>query len=396
MKNKHPLMSNNIDRDDLNILIKYLKKNNPRLTQGSKVMEFERKWSNWLGVKYSVFVNSGSSANLLSLTALKIANNLKKNTKNEIIVSPLNWISDIASIIQNNFKPIFVDINLKNLCLDTNKCIKKINKNTAGVLLSHIQGFNGLDDKLLSFLKKKSIPLIEDVCESHGAIYKNKKIGTFGLISNFSFYYAHHMSTIEGGMICTDDYETYKTIRMLRSHGLLRESNDSNFMKKNINKHNDLNKDFIFIHPSYNVRNTELNAVIGINQLKKLDKNIKIRNKNHKFFLNNLNDQFYFCDFDLEGSSNYAFNLILKKPNKNLMEKIKKILDKNNIEYRQGSAGGGNQLRQPYLKKYFKKNYYKNFPNTDHIHKYAMYIGNYPELPKEKIIKLCNLLNSAA
>ena len=203
------------------------------------------------------------------------------------------------------------------MCLDTEEVIKKINRNTKGVLLSHIQGFNGLNEKLLNCLNKKSIPLIEDVCESHGAKFKNKKLGSFGNMSNFSFYYAHHMSTIEGGMICTNDKATYLILRMLRAHGLLRESNDKEFISKNIKKYQNLNKDFIFMYPAYNVRSTELNAIIGINQLKKLDKNIKIRNQNHKLFLNNLNKEIYFTEFNLKGSSNYALNLILKKPNKN-------------------------------------------------------------------------------
>ena len=112
-------------------------------------------------------------------------------------------------------------------------------------------------------------------------------------------------------------------------------------------------------------------------------------------FLNNLNKEIYFTDFDLVGSSNYAFNLILRKPNKKLFTKIKSILDKNKIEYRQGSAGGGNQLRQPYLNNYFNKNFYKKFKNTEHIHEYGMYIGNYPDLKKDKILKLCKLLNLA-
>ncbi len=383
-------MQNNIDQDDLDILIKYLKKPKSRLTQGQNVAKFEKLWSKWLGVKYSVFVNSGSSANLLSLTCLKIQNGI-----GEIIVSPLNWVSDISSIIQNNFKPVFVDIDPKTMCIDTNEVIKKINKNTKGVLLSHIQGFNGLNEKLLNVLNKNNIPLIEDVCESHGARFKKRKLGSFGKISNFSFYYAHHISTIEGGMICTNDKNTYLILRMLRAHGLLRESNDKNFIANNIKNNVNLNKDFIFMYPAYNVRNTELNAVIGINQLKKLDKNIKIRNQNHNLFLNNLNREIYFTDFDLVGSSNYAFNLILRKPNKKLFTKIKSILDKNKIEYRQGSAGGGNQLRQPYLNNYFNKNFYKKFKNTEHIHEYGMYIGNYPDLKKDKILKLCKLLNLA-
>src|SRR6056300_424767 len=201
----HPLMENNITKEEVNKVIYFLKKNKKRIfTQSKKVKEFESKWSKWLGVKYSVFVNSGSSANLITLLALKILKG-----KGEIIAPTLTWISDIASVIQNGFKPVFVDINPKNLSMDENEIFKKINKRTKAVFLSHIQGFNGLSENLLKFLKKNKIELIEDVCESHGAKFKNKKLGTYGWTSNFSFYYAHHMSTIEGGMICTNDKKAY-------------------------------------------------------------------------------------------------------------------------------------------------------------------------------------------
>ena len=198
MKNKikFPLMQNNILKQDIDKVIKFLKKSSI-LTQNKEVLKFEKIWSKWLGVKYSVFVNSGSSANLLSIQLLK----LKYPKGGEVIVPPLTWSSDIASLIHCGFKPVFVDIDLNTLGMNTNLIISKINKNTRAVFLSYIQGFNCLTKKLYDYLKMKKIVLIEDVCESHGAKFKNKKLGTFGWTSNFSFYYAHHMSTIEGGMI---------------------------------------------------------------------------------------------------------------------------------------------------------------------------------------------------
>ena len=268
MKFSHPLMHNNLTASDRKAAIKLLKTKNIILTQSKNVKKFEQTWSKWLGVKYSVFVNSGSSANLLTISILKI---LYK--KNEIIVPTLAWVSDINSVIQNNFKPVFVDINSKNLCMDEDEIIKKINKKTLAVFLTHVQGFNGLSDRLLTFLKRKKILLIEDVCESHGATFKNKKLGTFGLISNFSFYYAHHMSTIEGGMICTNNRRIYELARMLRSHGMTRESNNYSFEKKMIKKYSNLSPKFIFLYPAYNFRNNEIGATIGLNQLKSLDKN---------------------------------------------------------------------------------------------------------------------------
>ena len=390
MKNfSHPLMDNNITNDDVNFLISFLKKNKKKIfTQSTKVKEFEKKWSKWLGTKYSVFVNSGSSANLLSLQVLKIIYG-----NGEVIVPPLTWISDIASVIQNGFKPVFVDINPKNLCMDENQILKKINSKTKAVFLTHVQGFNGLSNNLLKILKKKKIVLLEDVCESHGAVFNKKKLGSFGLMSNFSFYYAHHMSTIEGGMICTNDKSVYELLKVLRSHGMLRECGNSYFEKKEIKKNPKLSPKFIFLYPAYNLRNTEMPAVIGINQLKRLDKNNAIRTKNLKIFLEKLDEKIYRTDFEVKGSSNYAFPLVLKKANfknRDLLEKVMKI---NKIEFRRGNAGGGNQLRQPYLKKYAKNINLKNFKEVDHIHFFGYYIGNYPSLKKDKILKICKILN---
>ena len=187
-----PLMENNITREDIDVVIKFLNED-PILTQSKNVKTFEEEWSKWLGVKYSVFVNSGSSANLITLSALKQTSGL-----GEIIVPALTWVSDIASVIQTGYTPVFVDINPKNLCMDEYEIIKKINKKTKAVFITYVQGFNGLTDNLLRVLEAERVPLIEDVCESHGATYKGAKLGSLGLMSNFSFYYAHHMSTIEG------------------------------------------------------------------------------------------------------------------------------------------------------------------------------------------------------
>ena len=200
----HPLMTNNITKADLQNVISFLRKKNPILTQSKNVRKFELEWSKWLNVKYSVFVNSGSSANLLSIAILK-----KYYSSGEIIVPALTWISDITSVILNGYKPVFVDINLNNLSMNEDEIFKKINKKTRAIFITHAQGFNGLSKKLIKYMKEKKIILIEDVCESHGAKLNNKKLGTFGLMSNFSFYYAHHMSTIEGGMICTNDEKIY-------------------------------------------------------------------------------------------------------------------------------------------------------------------------------------------
>ena len=391
MKNfNHPLMDNNIEQSDINAIIKFLKQNKKRIfTQSKKVKEFELKWSKWLGVKYSVFVNSGASANLLSISALKILYGT-----GEIIVPTLTWISDIASVIQNNFKPIFVDINPKNLSMNEKMVINKISNKTKAVFLTHAQGFNGLSTNLINVLKKKNIPLIEDVCESHGAIFKNKKLGTYGLMSNFSFYYAHHMSTIEGGMICTNNKKIYELLKILRSHGMVRESGNPKFEESMIKKYPELSPKFIFLYPAYNVRNNEISAVIGLNQLKRLDTNNQIRIKNLELFLKNIDGNKYRNNYSLSGSCNYAFPLVLKKKNIKNRDLLEKILIKNKIEFRRGNAGGGNQLRQPYLRQNVKNINFRNFKEVDHIHFFGYYIGNYPSLKKGKILKICKILNN--
>jgi CDP-6-deoxy-D-xylo-4-hexulose-3-dehydrase len=385
-----PLMQNNISKMDLEKVIQHLQSDNPILTQSKNVALFEEEWSKWLGVKYSVFVNSGSSANLLTIFALK----QKYPEGGEVIVPPLTWSSDIFSVLIAGFKPVFVDIDPLHLGMHDQGIINALNENTRAVFLTHAQGFSALSDKLLNALEEKDIHLIEDVCESHGAKHNGKKLGSFGWVSNFSFYYAHHLSTIEGGMICTNDEKLYQIFRMLRSHGMVRESTCSETKSQYQNDHPDLNPDFIFAFPAFNVRNTEIGAIIGRSQLKRLDQNNELRSKNLETFLANIDSKKFRTDFKTEGSSNYAFNLILNDADDQLVERVMNRMRQEKIEFRRGSAGGGNQLRQPYLRKNIEQKL-KDFPNVDHIHFYGFYIGNFPSLETEKVLQLCSALNDA-
>ena len=204
-------------------VISFLKKSEV-LTQSHEVQMFEKLWSKWLGVKYSVFVNSGSSANLLSIQLLK----LKYPQGGEVIVPPLTWSSDIASLIHCGFKPVFVDINPQTLGMDISQVLEKLNDQTRAVFLTHVLGYNALEQELLDELNKRNIPLIEDCCEAHGATYEGRRVGSIGWASNFSFYYAHHLTTIEGGMICTNNKKLYEI--------LIDKLNPK--ISKNIGKHN--------------------------------------------------------------------------------------------------------------------------------------------------------------
>lgn len=387
---KLPLMRNNILREDLDAVIEYLKQEDPILTHGANVRAFETEWSEWLGVKHSVFVNSGSSANLLTMAILRI----RHPGGGEVIVPPLTWVSDVAAILQNGFAPVFADIDPRTLAMDPAQVLAKINDKTRAVFLTHAQGFDGLTDGLVRELQRRNIPLIEDVCESHGATHNGKKLGSIGWISNFSFYYAHHMSTIEGGMVCTDDPMVYQQVRMLRSHGMVREASDPAVLAAYQLANPELNPDFIFAFAAYNARNTEIGGVMGRSQLKRLDKNVKRRTANLQRFLKKIDPNKYRTDFKLEGSSNYAFNLVLKKPDDDLVQRLMQRMRDSGVEFRRGSAGGGNQIRQPYLKGIVPIDHHREFPETEHIHFYGFYIGNFPDLQDEEVDELCKIVNS--
>jgi len=386
---KYPLMRNNVSRSDLDAVIEHLKTDDPILTNGPKVREFETAWSQWLGVRHSVFVNSGSSANLLSMTVLK----MRYPEGGEVILPPLTWVSDVSSVLQSGFKPVFCDIELSTLAMQPDEILSKITDKTRAIFLTHAQGFNGLSDQLIETLDQRGIALIEDVCESHGVTHNGEKAGSIGWMSNFSFYYAHHMTTIEGGMICTNDDDVHQELRMLRSHGMVREASDPELKANYAKLYPELNSDFIFAFPAYNVRNTEIGAIMGLEQLLRLDEMVEKRTLNLNRFLANINSDKYFVDFKVEGSSNYAFNLILKDADKDAAEKLMSRLNEAGVEFRRGSAGGGNQVRQPYLQGIVSEDHHKSFPVTEHIHFYGFYIGNFPDLKMVEIDEICNAIN---
>ena len=383
-----PLMDDNINREDVNSVIDFLNQDPiPKLTNGPKVVEFEKQWSEWVGVKHSLFVNSGASANELTMLALKYMYG-----DGEVIVPPLTWISDISSVLFAGFRPVFVDVNFDNLSFDLNKLKEAITPRTRAIFLTHVLGINGLTDELLKLCKDKNILLIEDVCESHGTTFKGKKVGSFGYASNFSFYFAHHMSTIEGGMVCTNDDKLYQMCRALRSHGMMREMTDDTMKQEIIEKYPDLNPDFIFIGPAHNFRSTEINAVIGLNQLPRLDDNNKKRISNFNHFISNLNAEKYVTELRTAGQCNYAFIVIMRDDSFDMRDKIEATLKEKGIEFRRGLSGGGNQMRQPFMTQF---NYnLDNYPNIEHIHNFSWYIGNYPSLPQEKIDYLLEVLNN--
>jgi CDP-4-dehydro-6-deoxyglucose reductase, E1 len=387
---RFPLMRNNIAREDLDAVIRHLQQDDPILTNGPNCAAFEAEWSEWLGVRHSVFVNSGASANMLSMAVLKI----RHPEGGEVIVPPLTWISDVATVLQNGFTPVFADIDRRTLGMDTDAILARLTPRTRAVFLTHAQGFDALTDRLLAELAARGIPLIEDVCESHGATHGGRRLGSLGWMSNFSFYYAHHLSTIEGGMVCTDDPKVYQQLRMLRSHGMVRELNDADLKATYIATHPELNPDFIFAYPAFNMRNNEIGGIMGRSQLRRLDANVARRTQNLHRFLDRIDARRYQTDFAVEGSSNYAFNLVMNEADPDFVARLMDAMREAGIEFRRGSAGGGNQVRQPYLRGIVPPDHHLAFPQCEHVHFYGFYIGNFPDLRDDEIDVVCRVVNA--
>jgi len=381
-----PLINDNISQTDREILADFCL-NGERFTNGPKVKEFESLWSDWLGVKYSVMVNSGASANYISIAMVK-----ELVGEGEIIVPPLGWVSDISSVAQLGMTPVFVDISLSNLAITAENIKRAITPKTKAIVLVHCLGFNGINDQIIKIAKDNNLILIEDCCESHGAKFDDKKVGSIGDISLFSFYFGHHITTIEGGVICVNDSKLYDLAKLFRSHGMTREA--STELQNNYqDKYPELNPLFTFAVAGFNMRSTELNAVLGIEQMKRLDYNIDRRVNNLKIWLKNLDSSKFMTNFITQGNSSFALPLILQFSNANKLKDVCKILEKEKVEYRLGTAGGGNQALQPYLKK-FNYKISDNLPVTNYVHSNSLYIGNHPELTNEQIINLCKKLNN--
>jgi CDP-6-deoxy-D-xylo-4-hexulose-3-dehydrase len=381
---KIDLVEDTIDNYDIDKLINWLEKY-PRLTKGPVTIEFEKKWSEWLGCKYSVFVNSGSSANLMMLYCLKILNKLKNN---KICVPSLCWATDLAPVLQFDMLPLLIDCNLENLSVDLNHLEETFIKESPSVLLLvSILGLSPDMDKIVELCNKYDVILLEDNCESQGTKYKGKKLGNFGLMSSFSTYFGHTMSTIEGGVITTNDEDIYHTLLQLRSHGWDRdlpiEKQKELRSTWNVDEFSAL---YTFYIPGLNLRSTDLQAFLGIIQLDKVDGMIKNRYENFLYFKSKLKGKIWFPnDIDDSYTSNFAIPIITK--NKEDKQNLIKDLTKSNIVCRpliSGSMG-----TQPFYKKLYGE---KKLVNCSKIDECGLYIPNHPKLNKEDIDLMCNII----
>ena len=266
---------------------------------------------------------------------------------------------------------------------------------TRAVFLTHVQGFNGLTDELLADLKQRGIPLIEDVCESHGATHDGKRLGSFGWMSNFSFYYAHHMSTIEGGMVCTDDADRLRAAaHAARPRHGARDRPTPTSARRGATRIPTSTPTSSSRTPAYNVRNTEIGGIMGRSQLKRLDANVVRRTKN----LQPLPGRHRCRPLPHRLQARGQQQLRLQPDPEGRRRRLRAAADgdacaRPGIEFRRGSAGGGNQVRQPYLRGIVPADHHREFPNTEHVHFYGFYIGNFPDIRDDEIDAICRIVN---
>lgn len=377
------LVKDTISENDISKLIEWLK-GNPKLTKGDLTVEFEKKWSEYLGVKHSVFLNSGSSANLAMVYSLILSNKLKNK---KVIVPAVSWVTTVTPIIQFELEPIMCDCDENNLGLDLNHFKKLVDEhNPSAVILVHVLGIPNEMDEIVKICREKNIFIMEDTCESVGSMLNDKKLGTFGDMSSFSFYYGHHLSTIEGGMVSTNDDELYYILLSIRSHGWDRDLpenvRESMREKHNVNKFRAL---YTFYYPGFNLRSTDLQAFLGIQQLLKVDDIVEKRKNNFELYNKHISNKIWKI-LPPEGSyvSNFAYPIITE----NLQLLVDNLVN-NGVECRPLICGSMNE--QPFWVNRFGKS---ELPNAKKVHEFGLYLPNNPDMTEDEIILISNIVNN--
>lgn len=376
-KIKYYLAKDTIDNKDIDRLIKWLK-TYPRLTMDGLTRQFEQKWSNWLGRKYSVFCNSGSSANLLMYAALLYSGKLKNK---KIIVPSCGWPTTITPAIQLGFEPTMCESDKDTFGLDINHLELLLKKHRpATVILVQVLGVPHKMDEIIKLKNKYDFILLEDACAAMGAEYKGKKIGTFGNMASISTYFGHQFSTIEGGLVSTDNKDLYNILLRLRSHGWSNQMAEPD-RKKIAARYeiDDFGKPFVFYEPGFNLRPTDLNAFLGIHQLDKMEWLRKKRFQNHKFYKILLSKYLRTQNYDKD-SFVCSIHFCAIADSIEERKTIIKALVKNRIETRLFTAG--NLGKHP-----FWYNQYKRFSasNADHLYECGFFLPNNTSLSKKDI-----------
>lgn len=386
MKNSYPLATSTWDDKELSAIQSVIDKD--IFTMGDSVKQFEEDFAKFLDKKYCVMVSSGSTANLIATAALFYTKNPMLKRGDEVIVPAVSWSTTYFPLQQYGLKLKFVDIDLDTLNYNLEALEAAITKNTKMIMVVNLLGNPNDFDKINNMIKDKDIFILEDNCESMGAEYRNKQTGTFGVMGTFSTFFSHHMATMEGGFVTTDDEELYHILLSIRAHGWTRNLPKEN---KVSNKSDDwFEESFRFVLPGYNVRPVEMSGAIGIEQLKKLPTFLKQRRENAKLFVELFKDhKDFIIQKDIDNSSWFGFSLIIKPTSKLNRKDIIKLLQENKIDCR--PIVTGNFTRNEVMK-FFDYEIHNELKNADYLHDNGLFIGNSQVCLEEEIKFLAGIL----
>jgi CDP-6-deoxy-D-xylo-4-hexulose-3-dehydrase len=382
---KLELTSSTWDEEEKKAILEVLESG--MFTMGKRVKEFERTFADYFGMKYAVMANSGSSANLIAVAALfyRKENSLKRG--DEVIVPCISWATTFHPLQQYGLRLKFVDIDLHTLNYDIEELKKAISKATKMIVAVSILGNPCQFDEIIKICDENNIILFEDNCESMGAKFKGKYAGTFGLVNTFSTFFSHHISTMEGGLVLTDDKEIYNLLKSIRNHGWTRDQDEDSpiFQKRD----DDFFEAYRFILPGYNVRPGEIHGAIGLKQLPKLENFIKIRRANAGHFVNLFkNDKRFIIQKEIGESSWFCFTMIINPEAAANRAKVLKKLKDAGIDYR--IITGGNLLRHDVIKHYDYT--VTKCTNADIAHYNGFFVGNHPVDIRDRIDYLYEIL----
>lgn len=385
--NKYPLALSSWSKSEKTAIKKVIDSGN--FTMGKKVLEFEEIFSKYVGSKFSVMCNSGSSANLLMIAALFYRKNNKLKKGDEVIVPAVSWSTTYSPLYQYGLKIKFVDIDKETLNFDLKKLKNAITNKTKAILAVNLLGNINDYESIKKMIEGTDIILLEDNCESLGAKLNGKQAGTFGIMGTYSTFFSHHICTMEGGLVVTDDKELYHILLSLRAHGWTRnlpknnevcsEKSDNNFFEM-----------YRFILPGYNLRPLEISGAIGIEQIKKFDKFLNNRRKNAKYFYKKIAkkyEKYFFFQKEIGESSFFGFSIICKN---NVREELIQFLTENSVECR--PIVTGNFAKNDVVKKYYDYEIFDNLENANLIDKNGFFVGNHHFYMKKEIDYLDNLL----
>ena len=388
MTNSYPLATSTWDEKELEAIQSVI--NRDMFTMGESVASFEKDFCKFVDSKYAVMVSSGSTANLIATAALFYAKNPKLKRGDEVIVPAVSWSTTYYPLYQYGLKLKFVDIDLETLNYDLDALKEAITENTKMIMVVNLLGNSNDFDCINEIIKDKDIIILEDNCESMGAEYKGKQAGTFGIMGTFSTFFSHHMATMEGGFVVTNDEELYHILLSLRAHGWTRNLPKEN---KVCTKSDDwFTESFRFVLPGYNVRPVEMSGAIGIEQLKKLPNFLAKRRENAKLFVELFsNHPDFIIQKDICNSSWFGFSLIIKPTSKLKREDIVKKLMDAKIDCR--PIVTGNFTRNDVMK-YFDYTIHKELQNADYLHENGLFVGNHQIGLENEIKYLAEVLNS--